>query len=294
VNREKTSTVPDHRGSLRQRQDRPTATEVPFVISDLDAALAVNVAPDGTWLGFADPHYESLNGMFGGWTAAITLHAVLCAAHDEARPSALTINFIGKVDPGAEVAIRAHRIGGGRSIGHWRAEVVAPTEGRALAQALVVLAARRSSDGHTEPTMPKVPPPDSVPDGRPPPGPMGERTVQRPIYGFPPFNRGGTKSLSWVRENTGRRVDHLQLAYLADAYPPRCFYWSDNFRPNATLTLSVYFHATDEEVAAIGDDYVLNEAIGTRGAHSTSGQQARLWSRQGALLATTEQLVWFR
>jgi acyl-CoA thioesterase len=44
----------------------------------------------------------------------------------------------------------------------------------------------------------------------------------------------------------------------------------------------------------VGDDYVLNEATGTRGEHSTSGQQARLWSRDGALLATTEQLCWYR
>jgi hypothetical protein len=58
--------------------------------------------------------------------------------------------------------------------------------------------------------------------------------------------------------------------------------------------MSVYFHATDDEVAAVGDDYFLNEATGTRGEHSTSGQQARLWSRDGALLATTEQLCWYR
>lgn len=32
----------------------------------------------------------------------------------------------------------------------------------------------------------------------------------------------------------------------------------------------------------------------TRGERSTSGQRARLWSRPGALLATTEQLCWYR
>ena len=43
-----------------------------------------------------------------------------------------------------------------------------------------------------------------------------------------------------------------------------------------------------------GDGYLLNEATGTRGADATSGQQARLWSQAGALLATTEQLAWYR
>jgi acyl-CoA thioesterase len=44
----------------------------------------------------------------------------------------------------------------------------------------------------------------------------------------------------------------------------------------------------------VGDDYILNEATGTRAERSVSGQQARLWSPQGALLATTEQLTWFQ
>ena len=56
----------------------------------------------------------------------------------------------------------------------------------------------------------------------------------------------------------------------------------------------MYFHGTAEEIDAVGDDYLLNEATGTRGEQSTSGQQARLWSRGGALLATTEQLCWYR
>ena len=63
---------------------------------------------------------------------------------------------------------------------------------------------------------------------------------------------------------------------------------------SATPTLSVYFLGTTDEIIAAGDDYVLNEATGTRCEQSTSGQQARLWSRAGALLATTEQLCWYR
>ena len=91
-----------------------------------------------------------------------------------------------------------------------------------------------------------------------------------------------------------RRLDHIQLAYLADQYAPRSFFWGVGLRPSATITMSVYFHATDDELAEAGTDYILNEASGTRGSHATSGQQARLWSRTGALLATTEQLAWYR
>ena len=69
-----------------------------------------------------------------------------------------------------------------------------------------------------------------------------------------------------ARRVAGRALDHLQLAYLADQYAPRSFFWGDGMRPSATITLSVYFHATAAELAAVGTDYVLNEATGTRGA----------------------------
>ena len=60
------------------------------------------------------------------------------------------------------------------------------------------------------------------------------------------------------------------------------------------MTMSVYFHATDGELAAIGDAYILNEAFATRGANATSGQQVRMWSSKGDLLATSEQLCGYR
>jgi acyl-CoA thioesterase len=261
-------------------------------MTGLAEALAIRPKSETEWLALADPGYEARNAMFGGWTAAVVLNAVVATATTSARPSTLTVNYIDRVDPGTEVLIRSHRIGGGRSIEHWRAELTT-LDDRPLAQALVILTSRRPTDGHTEPSMPEVPDPETV-DVFHPPDPAGQHLEERRIAGFPPFNLEATASLSWVREMSGRPVDHLQLAYLADAYAPRCWFWSEDRRPNATLTLSVYFHGHDEEVAAVGDDYVLNEAIGTRGTESTSGEQARLWSRQGVLLATTEQLAWYR
>jgi hypothetical protein len=34
--------------------------------------------------------------------------------------------------------------------------------------------------------------------------------------------------------------------------------------------------------------------VGTRAEGSTIGSQLRMWSRSGALLATSEQLCWFK
>src|SRR5262249_31384345 len=70
-------------------------------------------------------------------------------------------------------------------------------------------------------------------------------------------------------------------AYDAPVYAPRAFYLGKGLRPSATITYSVYFLATSEELAEVGDDYLLLEAIGTRAAHATAGSRVNLWTRSG-------------
>ena len=203
----------------------------------------------------------------------------------------MTVNYIGAITPGQDVAVTVEHLGGGRSIDHWRADVRMADGDHALASAMVVLAKRRDTDHHAQFTMPDAPDPETLEEFHAP-GAQGQQTMIRMISGD--FATGDTTGALWVRDDAGRTLDHLQLAYLADQYAPRSFFWGSGPRPSATLTMSVYFHATDDEIADVGDDYILNEATGTRGERSTSGQQARLWSRRGDLLATTEQLCWYR
>ena len=58
--------------------------------------------------------------------------------------------------------------------------------------------------------------------------------------------------------------------------------------------MSIWFHATDAELADVGDDHLLSEAFGTRGAQGLSEEDLRLWSRHGALLASSVQLCRYR
>lgn len=231
--------------------------------------------------------------MFGGWTAAILLSAIQQTSDVDATPTAITVNFFDPIAAGTNLAVQPRRLSAGRAIEHWQATVAAEGDESALAHAMVILSRRRPTIGHTQPKMPSAPDPNTLPL-RHPPNNVGRRTEIRPVHGMPPFGRMDTSSLHWTRETSGRKLDHVQLTFLADSYAPRSFYWSDGPGLSATITLSVYFHATRDEIRTVGDDYVLTEAIGTRGVASTSGQQARLWSRSGALLVTTEQLAWYR
>jgi acyl-CoA thioesterase len=262
-------------------------------MSDLEEALTLTPIADGGRRALADPRYESTTGMFGGWTAAVLLRSVLDDPTRLGAPSAITVNYVSKIDPGTEVVVRARRIGGGRSLHHWHAELLAADDDHLLAHAMLVFAVRRETDGFTEPAMPEALPPDNFEIFHPPSS-QGERMDVRPITGNPPFAQDSTASTGWVRETTGRPVDFMQLAFLADANAPRSFFWSEGPRLSATMTMSVYFHGTEAEVGAVGDDYLFNETIGTRGDQSTSGQLTRLWRRDGVLLATSEQLCWYR
>jgi acyl-CoA thioesterase len=259
-------------------------------VGSISESIEVKALDGGRWLARADPDHQSITGMYGGWTTAIALGSVLKSSASDAVPVAITINFVGSIDPGTNVEIQASQIGGSRSIEHWNATVQSGET--VLASALVVLANRRPSESHLQPTMPKVADPSGLERFKAP-GPQGEQAEMYPVAEWV-YGGGDTRSAHWLRDANGRPLDHLLIAYLADQYAPRSFFWGVGFRPSATLTLSVYFHATHDELAAVGTDFILNEAVGTRGFESTSGQQARLWSRDGSLLATTEQLAWYR
>jgi acyl-CoA thioesterase len=260
---------------------------------DLERALDLRAQSDQLWALTADANYEAANGMFGGWTTAVMLKAVVLASEGDPTPVSITVNFVSQIQPGGEVLIETRRVGGGRSVSHWACELRSP-HGGVLAAGSAVLAARRATDGNVDVRMPAAPDPATLPVIEAAPGPMGERTTLRPVEGFPPFGRDRTFSLAWVRETSGRPIDHLQLAYLADHRPPRSFFWSDGPRPSATLTLSIWFHATEAELAEVGDDELLSEAFGTRGAQSISEEHLRLWSRGGHLLASSVQADWYR
>lgn len=144
-------------------------------MSDLEDALSLN-GSDRCWTAFADPRYESLNAMFGGWTTAVALRAALLSSGGEVRPSAITVNFVDRVEPGTEISVTTRQIGGSRSVEHWLTEVCPADDDRVLVIATVVLTNRRDTDGHTQPTMPHAPDPDSLGVFHPP-GPQGERST---------------------------------------------------------------------------------------------------------------------
>ena len=262
-------------------------------MTNLDATLALRIAGEGVFHGHAHPSREANTGMFGGWTAALLLKAVLEDPRAEGGASSICVNYINRVVPGRDLILRTRRLGGSRSLTHWRSELFLEGSEDLAATATVILTQRRESDQFTEGTLPNVPAPETLPIVHPPPT-FGETIDMRIASGSECFNQPTTRTLAWQREMTGRLMDAVQLAYLSDIGWPRVFAISPAPRPSSTVTLSVYILATAQQLAACRDDYILCDMVGTRIQDSTVGSKATLWSRGGDLLATTEQLCWFR
>lgn len=259
----------------------------------LDQSLALAPTGEGEWRAHGDPNYEAGTGMFGGWTAALLLKAVLSDARAQGEPVTLNVNYVSRVDPKGALNISARPIGGSRSVTTWQVELRNEGEENVATLATVIMALRRESVGFTEHEAPEAPAPETLPMFHPP-APFGQRTDVRPVAGYPPFSQPDTRALHWAREISSAPLDHVRLAYLADCYPPRMLPIGTTWRMSSTLTMAVYFYATREEMAAASDGYVLSEVTGTRAAASTCGSWLNMWSRTGALMATSEQMCWFK
>lgn len=249
------------------------------------------------WRADADPRYWNAVGPWGGWTAGVLLQAVLEEEHAAGAPVAMTLNLMSGFEQApVELATRIMRKG--RSLEFWNVEL--SQGGAVCAQAMITLAQRRATEHFLEMPMPPAPMPEEIEAPPPSPPQQGNRLAFGAMYerrgakGFPPTGDGDTESISWTRHVGPVKMDHVQLAMIADLFPPRIFYKGLGFRPTATVSMNVYFHATAEEIDAVGDDYVLAQAAARRGGGGFNDQLGALWRRDGVLLATTEQLIWFK
>jgi acyl-CoA thioesterase len=105
---------------------------------------------------------------------------------------------------------------------------------------------------------------------------------------------GPATTVFWVRHKQRFEVDHALLAMLADFVPGRPMIKFDRFMPFTTVSMNIYFHGSEAELAAAGDDYLLNDTVSRRCEGGYFDHELKLWSRQGALLLTSEQICAYR
>jgi acyl-coenzyme A thioesterase PaaI-like protein len=246
---------------------------------------------EGRWSASGRDRFAEERGyQFGGYILGLLISALMLEPSRKGSPIAVTCAFVSRVK-NAPLSIVARCLRVQDALTFWQMEVLQGDDDAVCAHAVITLAERSETSRFGWIEMPNAAPPESLPAATQGP-PMVISFDRRLVRGFPP-TAGDSTSIAWVREDDGEPVDHARLAMFADLFPPRVYY-AAGMRPSSTVSLTMYFHATPDEVDAIGPDFVLQHGTGRRGSAGIFDMTASLWRRDGVLLATTEQLCWFR
>lgn len=247
------------------------------------------------WTTLAAPVWRNPGGgLWGGYALGLCVRALEVESEATGEVLSMTLTYAAGLPPG-EVDVRTRRLRQGGSIGVWEVELRQQGVEDVAVHGMVTLARRPATPPFVFASLPQTPPPEDLPSPDHPGGAehFGASAFERrTLDGFPPKPGGDSRSLAWVRPRRGN-WDKALLAMVTDNSAPRAMYALDRVM-TTTLTLTAYLHAKADELAALGDDFILIECEGRVGGGGASDERSSYWSRDGRLLATSEQLAWYR
>lgn len=265
------------------------------------SAQAHGAAVPQRYLGRTHAAYGNMVGPFGGVTAAQALQAVLRHPQCLGEPVSFTVNFAAALADG-EFSACAQPLRTNRSTQHWLVTLTqtgADGVEATVLSATAVTALRRRTWSADDAAMPVVPAPQSI--DRPALAKRVkwiERYDMRPCAGPMPSSWDGTEADSltqlWMRDDPPRPLDYLSLTALADVFYPRVWRRRALMTPVGTVSMTVYYHAGADELAATGEGYLLGQARSQSFFNGFFDQSAELWNEAGQLLATTHQIVYYK
>ena len=251
---------------------------------------------DDSYAAQSDPGYWNLIGPFGGWIAALLLRAVLDDPRRIGEPLSLSICFAGPLEAGA-FTIRLREVRHNRSTTFWWTELVQDQGGHeaVCAFATVVTAKRRDTPAFLEIAPPSVPLPEHLES-------FATSRVALPFlerfdirYAASPFvlSPDGER-LWWAKARDAEALDFETLTALCDLGLPHIFARLKQRVPVSSVTLNIFYHAPSDDLAACGDDFILSAGRMRIARLGFFDATTTVWARSGTLLATTEQVVWFK
>jgi acyl-CoA thioesterase len=260
--------------------------------------VATALEPDGAdrWTARTSDAYWNMVGPFGGLVGALLFKSAYAHPKREGEPLALTINFCAPIAKG-QMRIEARPARTNRSTQHWTMTML--QDGECVATATAMFGKRPDTFAHRLVRAPDVPAFEGLVRMPWPGSGWIERFDLRFAEG-PPFwadkseEPAPARSTLWIAADPPRAMDFVGLAALTDIFFGRIIHVRQQMVPFGTVSLTSYFHATEADLAALGQAPVLGTAdarIFERGFHD---QSAELWSGEGRLLATSHQLVYYR
>lgn len=259
-----------------------------------DDAIRLENAGDGRYTGHTSRKYWNFVGPFGGITAATALNGILLRPDRQGDPLSLTVNYMAPIKEGAFL-VETRLMRSNRSTQHWSVQLGQEDGGGPALSAIAVFAVRRDTWGLREAAPPDAPPPEACKPFMPrleilwPQ--MYEMRYARGRFGV---ENPDSLTHAWLRDVPARPLDFPSLAALCDAFFPRIFLRRPQMAPIATVSLNIYFHVDAAELAGEGAGPVLCAAkaqVFNKGYYDQEGQ---VWGRDGKLLATTQQVAWYK
>jgi acyl-CoA thioesterase len=269
-------------------------TKAPHLFDDATRITA----GDSRWQGRTRDDYWAFVGPFGGATAATILRALIEHPQRAGDPLALTVNFCAPIAQGAfDLDLRL--VKANRSTQHWSIEMTqGSTDVATLATA--VFAERRPSWSHQPAEFPQATAFEQTRPYTKAAAPWVKQYDFRFIEGEPKFGpspqatTASAFSKLWISDRVPRKIDVLSLIAMSDAFFGRVFHARGEVVPFGTVSLTTYFHADTESLAAEDITRVLAVADANIFHRSYGDQHGALWSPNGRLLATTTQIAYFK
>ena len=265
----------------------------------LDRSLLIESLAPQHWRSPCSPLYWNAIGPFGGWIAAMLLHAVQSEPTARGDPVALQAQFIGALRQ-APFSIHTTCLRQNRTVAFWRSEIrQSRQDGQeevTCAHATVTLSDWRDTFTLADAAMPEAPPAARLAAA----APRRVRTPAflarydfRPVTGAMPQGAPTMDSKVWIRDAEPRTPDARSIAAICDAPFPSIWLRLSEPVMITTIAYNVFFRTSAAGLAAAGDAHLLLDSRCDLGAAGFFDQDTNVWSAAGALLAQTHQLAWF-
>jgi acyl-CoA thioesterase len=254
-------------------------------------------AGDSRWQGQTSDDYWAFVGPFGGATAATILRALIDHPERSGDPLSLTVNFCAPIASGA-LDLDVRLVKANRSTQHWCVEL---TQGGAdvATLATAVFAERRPSWSHQQAQFPQAKPFEQILSYPNVAASWVKQYDFRFVEGDPDFGSkkdvpANAFSKLWIGDRVPRKIDALSLMSMSDAFFGRIFHARRELVPFGTVSITTYFHADADDLAAEDITRLLAVADAKIFHKSYGDQNGELWSPNGRLLATTTQIAYFK
>ncbi|MEO1027991.1 MAG: thioesterase family protein [Pseudomonadota bacterium] len=260
----------------------------------LDAATELTPVDANTFRVPVDETWWNFQSAFGGWAAALASQAV--RDHADCRGELASLNAIFPAALGAGMlTVKVERLISRARTDFWRVTFFHDDKPESLAfSADIVMTKRRTTDLKFEQEMPNCPAPEDVPSMPPEQGPVWMKQLDQRMFKGKPFSKNlQPLTRTWLKFADDRPYDTKAVIALVDSPMPRVFFVTDQPRFGSTVSFSVHILASEQQIAS-KTGHLLLEANSAAIFDGSYDQRARLWSQDGALLAVSNQLAFFR